>query len=79
MRRTLISFAVVLTTALPVSFDTYAGDNVFKEIGEDTRKLGGRMGKSGKQLGKDLGGVGKQIGKDFAKAVKDVRKSNRDD
>ncbi len=79
MRRTLISFALVLTAGLPVSLHVHAGDNVFKEIGEDASKLPGRMGKTGKEVGQDLGRFGKQLGKDFSKGAKDFGKVIRGD
>jgi predicted small secreted protein len=75
MKRTLLVFAVVLTTGLFALHDALAADNVFKEFGEDASQLGKRIGKTGKEVGKDLGKAGKQIGKDFAKGAKDVGKA----
>ncbi len=75
VKRTLAMFAVVLTTGISGSFDAFAGDNVFKEFGDDVSDLGKQIGKTGKEVGKQIGETGKQVGKDIAKGTKDIGKA----
>ena len=75
MKQTLVMIALVLTTGISSSFDASAGDNVFKEFGEDVSDLGKHIGKAGKDVGKQLGKTGKEIGKDISKGAKDVGKA----
>ncbi len=75
MKQTLAMIALVLTIGITCSFDAAAGDNVFKEFGEDASDLGKHIGKAGKDVGKQLGKTGKEIGKDISKRTKDVVKA----
>ena len=63
MKRLRIFFLVLLLATTSVSFNTLAGDNIFRQFGKDAKTAGKQAGKAAKHVGKGIGKEGKKVGK----------------